>query len=58
MIMEANTMNPYQSDPKGAILSGSFAINVPKNTIRQEDEAKMTGGKRVKFTEMSWAEQF
>ena len=46
-------MNPYQSDPKGAILSGSFAINVPKNTIRQEDEAKMTGGKRVKFTEMS-----
>ena len=31
MIMEAITMNPDQTDPKGAILSRSFAIFDQKN---------------------------
>ena len=59
MIMVENTMNPNQSDPKGAILSGSFAMyDTKEHNQTREDVAKVTGGERSKSTEMSWAEQF
>ena len=48
MIMEANTLNPDQSDPNGAILSGYFAMYATKehNQMR-EDVAKVTGQRLV-----------
>ena len=49
MIVEVITLNPDQTDPKGAILSWYFAI--PKNIIRQKRTKQkcLTGGKMSRF---------
>ena len=53
MIMEAITMNPDQTDPKGAILSESFAIfytyTLEHNQAKRTKQKCLTGGKRGKF---------
>ena len=51
MIVEAITMNPDQTDPKGAILSGYFAIFDTKehNQTKRTKQKCLTSGERGKF---------
>ena len=51
MIMEAISENPDQPDPKGAILSESFAIvfTYEHNQTKTTKQKCLTGGKRGKF---------
>ena len=51
MIIEAITINPDQTDPKGAILSRSFAIFDTKDHIQTKwtKQKCLTSGKRGKF---------
>ena len=50
MIMEAISENPDQPDPKGAILSESFAIvfTYEHNQTKRTKQKCLTGGKRGK----------